>query len=164
MKRIRVLVVAAALVLQAGCAGQQTAKPGEFGLNKSTGGGLLGAIGGGLAGSQFGRGSGNLAATAVGTLLGGYVGYKVGESLDRADQAYASRAEQTAHAAPVGQQIRWANPESGHSGTYTPVREGRDAAGNTCREYQTTVTVGGETQQAFGTACRQADGSWRVVQ
>ncbi len=35
--------------------------------------------------------------------------------------------------------------------------------GQLCREYQTTITVGGVAQPAHGTACRQADGSWRVV-
>ena len=39
----------------------------------------------------------------------------------------------------------------------------RDTSGNTCREYQSTVTVGGKTEQAYGTACRQADGSWKIV-
>lgn len=32
-----------------------------------------------------------------------------------------------------------------------------------CREYQTTVIVGGEQQTAYGTACRQPDGSWRRI-
>lgn len=130
---------------------------------KQTGGAVLGAIGGGLAGAQFGRGSGNLAATAVGTLLGAYIGSEVGQSLDRADQMYAARAEQAAYAAPIGQQITWNNPDSGHSGTYIPTREGRDDSGNYCREYQTTVNIGGQTQKAYGQACRQPDGSWKVV-
>jgi hypothetical protein len=30
------------------------------------------------------------------------------------------------------------------------------------REYQTTVTVGGEPVKAYGMACRQADGTWRL--
>lgn len=38
-----------------------------------------------------------------------------------------------------------------------------DGQGRTCREYQTTVSVGGAVQPAFGTACLQPDGSWRVV-
>ncbi len=38
-----------------------------------------------------------------------------------------------------------------------------DAAGRTCREYQTTVSVGGAAQPGYGTACLQADGSWRIV-
>ncbi|MEE8203551.1 MAG: hypothetical protein V3R74_07315, partial [Alphaproteobacteria bacterium] len=33
-----------------------------------------------------------------------------------------------------------------------------------CREYQTTVNVGGQVEQAYGTACRQPDGSWQIVQ
>lgn len=38
-----------------------------------------------------------------------------------------------------------------------------DSLGRTCREYQTTVSVGGAPQPAYGTACLQPDGSWRVV-
>ncbi len=35
--------------------------------------------------------------------------------------------------------------------------------GTTClqtREYQTVITIGGEEQEAYGTACLQPDGSW----
>ena len=35
--------------------------------------------------------------------------------------------------------------------------------GQTCREYQSTATVGGAQQQTYGTACLQPDGSWRIV-
>jgi hypothetical protein len=31
-----------------------------------------------------------------------------------------------------------------------------------CREFQQTVTIGGQAQQAFGTTCQQADGTWKV--
>jgi hypothetical protein len=33
-----------------------------------------------------------------------------------------------------------------------------------CREYQATQTIGGQPQNVVGTACRQPDGSWRIVQ
>ncbi|OJX81407.1 RT0821/Lpp0805 family surface protein [Magnetospirillum sp. 64-120] len=130
---------------------------------KQTGGTVLGGIGGAVAGAQFGKGKGNLAMTALGTLLGAYIGSEVGKSLDRADQQYAMQAESKAHTAPVGQTISWNNPDSGNSGTYTPTRDGRDQSGNYCREYQTTVNIGGQSEQAYGTACRQPDGSWKVV-
>jgi len=32
-----------------------------------------------------------------------------------------------------------------------------------CREYQSTVVIAGRPQPAYGTACRQEDGSWRIV-
>lgn len=130
---------------------------------KQTGGTVLGGVGGAVAGAQFGKGTGNLAMTAIGTLLGAFVGSEVGKSLDRADQQYAAQAETRAHAAPVGQTISWNNPDSGNSGTYTPTRDGRDQSGNYCREYQSTVSIGGQSEQAYGTACRQPDGSWKVV-
>jgi hypothetical protein len=38
-----------------------------------------------------------------------------------------------------------------------------DKAGRTCREYQTTVTLGGAPQSVHGTACLQPDGSWQMV-
>ena len=32
-----------------------------------------------------------------------------------------------------------------------------------CREYQSTITVDGKEQPTFGTACKQPDGSWRLI-
>ncbi|HZD26388.1 MAG TPA: hypothetical protein VE631_09030 [Alphaproteobacteria bacterium] len=32
-----------------------------------------------------------------------------------------------------------------------------------CREYGNTVTIGGKPQRVTGTACRQPDGSWKVI-
>ena len=130
---------------------------------KQTGGTLLGGLGGAIAGAQFGKGEGRIAAVAAGTLLGALLGSEVGRSLDKADIAYADQANQRAQAAPIGQPIRWNNPQTGNSGTVTPVRDGTDASGAYCREFQQTVTIGGKTEQAYGTACRQPDGTWKVV-
>jgi surface antigen len=131
---------------------------------KQTGGAVLGGVGGAVAGAQFGKGTGNIAMTALGTLLGAYAGSEVGKSLDKSDRMYAQQAETKAHTAPVGSSINWNNPDNGHSGTYTPTRDGTDQAGNYCREYQTSVNISGKVEKAFGTACRQPDGSWKVVQ
>jgi len=32
-----------------------------------------------------------------------------------------------------------------------------------CREFERTVEIGGKPQKAYGTACRQPDGSWRFT-
>ena len=39
----------------------------------------------------------------------------------------------------------------------------RAADGRLCREYQTTINVGGVMQPSYGTACQQPDGTWRIV-
>jgi surface antigen len=106
---------------------------------KQTAGALGGGAAGGVLGSQFGKGNGQLLATAGGTLLGAFLGSELGKSLDRADTLAVSQATNQAYAAPLGQTISWNTPESGNSGTITPVREGR------------TPT------------CRQTDGSWKIV-
>ena len=131
---------------------------------KETGGTLIGAAAGGLLGAQVGRGKGQLAAVAAGTLLGALVGNSVGRSLDRADRLYAQRSAQNAlEYTQAGQVSSWRNPDSGNSGTVQPTRTYQTPSGRYCREYQQTVTVGGRTERAYGTACRQPDGSWQVV-
>ncbi|HVI49979.1 MAG TPA: RT0821/Lpp0805 family surface protein [Candidatus Sulfotelmatobacter sp.] len=136
----------------------------SVGIDKTTGGTIIGGAAGAIAGAQIGKGSGNVAAIAIGTLLGAFVGHEVGQSLDRADALAAQQAAQNAYQAPIGQAISWNNPQSGHSGTIVPVRDGTDANGAYCREFQQTVNVGGKQEQAYGTACRQPDGSWKIVQ
>jgi surface antigen len=134
----------------------------EYG-EKETAGTVIGGVGGAVLGSQVGNGTTRVVATAAGTLLGAWIGNSVGRSLDRADQQYAT---QTANAAlersPDGQSSTWKNPNTGHSGSTTPTRTYETAEGP-CREYQTSVVIDGRTQTAYGTACRQPDGSWKVV-
>ena len=125
---------------------------------------LGGAAGGALLGSQFGHGTGQLVAVGIGTLLGGFVGSEIGRGLDQNDEMYAQRAAGRAYSAPIGEQITWNNPENGNRGYITPTREGRDQSGSYCREFQQTIIVGGRTEQGMGRACRQPDGSWRIVQ
>jgi surface antigen len=147
------LVAASALVL-AGCAGQG---------QKQTGGTLVGAAAGGLLGAQFGSGAGKLAATAIGALAGAWIGNEVGTSLDNADKAAMKQSSQYAlEATKTGHTSNWSNPDSGNSGTVTPTKTYQTVQGEYCREYQQTITVAGKTQEAYGTACRQPDGTWKV--
>jgi surface antigen len=155
-KAVAGCIVAIGLVL-AGCEGNQMGQ-------KQTVGTLGGAALGGLLGSQVGGGTGKLVATGLGVFVGGLLGSEVGKSLDKADRLAANQAYGKAQAAPVGETVNWSNPQSGHSGSYTPVREGTSTSGRYCREFQQTITVGGKTEQGYGTACRQPDGSWQIVQ
>lgn len=132
-------------------------------MNKQTGGTLLGGGLGGLLGSQFGKGKGKLAMVALGVLGGAFVGNRIGQSLDRADQLAAQRTQATAiNYNPIGQTSTWQNPNRGTYGTTTPTRTYQRPSGQYCREYQTTVTIGGRTERMYGTACHQPDGSWKA--
>ena len=131
---------------------------------KQTFGTLIGAGTGAFIGSNIGHGTGRLIATGAGTLIGGIIGSEVGRSLDRADRAYAQRAQYDAlEYSPSGQTVPWRNPDSGHSGYVIPRETYQSPAGEYCREYQQTIYVGGRPESAYGTACRQPDGTWQVV-
>ncbi len=131
---------------------------------KQTGGTVVGAIAGGLLGSTIGSGSGKAIAIGVGAVLGGIVGSEVGKSLDRADRAHMHRTtQQSLETQRTGRASTWQNPDNRHSGTVTPTRTFRRESGEQCREFQQTVTIDDRTERAYGTACRQPDGSWKIV-
>lgn len=160
MKKIAI-VSAVALALTS-C--QQPGQQGGF-INKEGLGTIMGAVGGGLVGSQIGKGSGKLAAVGVGTLLGAALGNSLGSTLDKIDMMHYSQTSQTSlETGKSGVAQTWHNPDSGNSGTFTPTRTYQQADGRYCREYQQTITVGGKTQKGYGTACRQPDGSWQIIE
>ncbi len=134
------------------------------GISKQTGGTLIGGIAGGLLGAQVGKGSGRLVATGIGALAGALVGGSVGQSLDQYDQAMMQKSShQALEFSPAGRAVEWNNPDSGHSGTITPVKTYKNNQGMYCREYTQEVNIGGKIESAYGKACRQPDGNWQIV-
>ena len=100
-----------------------------------------------------------------GMLLGGLLEGPQGDALDKADRQYAARsAQHTLESAPIGTTGKWENPDSGHYGTITPTRTYPTPSGRYCREFHQTISVGDSTEEAYGTACQQPDGSWQILQ
>ena len=165
-----VLALTAVALLATAC-GEQNARnasqggiTGGGGFSKSDIGTGLGAVGGAVAGAQFGKGKGQLVGVAVGTLLGAGIGHEIGASLDRADMSYYNQTQQRAlETGQPGQVLPWNNPQSGNSGTFTPAAYYQNTGGQYCREYSQTITVGGQVERGYGTACRQPDGQWQIV-
>jgi surface antigen len=46
----------------------------------------------------------------------------------------------------------------------TPVETFAGEQGQPCREFTMRGFVDGESEEVFGTACRQPDGTWRIVE
>lgn len=159
MKKLITLFAVFALSL-AGCAGTSNNTSPQ--VSKQGIGTVTGAIAGGLAGSAIGGGTGRDIAIGAGALLGALAGSEIGKSLDRADRTYMMNAYNEAHDEPVGETIYWENPESGHRGSVTPLRQGTRNDGEVCREYQQTIVVDGTREQATGIACQRPDGSWDI--
>jgi surface antigen len=157
MRAMRITTLAVAAVLLVGCAQQQNAP-------KQTIGTLGGAAAGGLLGAQFGSGTGQLVGVALGALGGAFLGSEIGKTMDTVDRNEAAKTQQQAlEYNRTGQASTWSNPDSGARGTVTPVRTFQSNQGQACREYRHDVMVGDKREQVIGQACRQSDGTWKVV-
>jgi len=153
----KIATIAIAVAMSAGCADMDR-EP------KQTIGTILGAAGGAVAGAQFGSGSGRLVGTAIGTLAGAWIGSEVGRSLDRADRAHIEQLTQRSlETQKSNTTLLWTNPDHDVEATVMPKAAFTGPSGRTCREYQQSVTIGGRTELAHGTACRETDGTWRIV-
>lgn len=127
--------------------------------SKQTQGAVAGGVIGGLLGSTVGDGRGTIWATAAGTLIGALAGAHVGRQLDDRDRYYTG---QTLETAPTGATKEWVNPDSGTAYSVTPTNTYETNHGTPCREFTMDAEVGGQAEQVYGTACRQADGSWKM--
>jgi hypothetical protein len=85
---------------------------------------------------------------------------KVLDNINEEAQRKHESAQVTATTAQVGEKIIWHDNDS--SGYVVTTKEGTSSNGLTCREFQQEITVGGKTEQAYGTACLQADGAWKI--
>ena len=156
MNKLVIATVMSAALLT-GCAGTYSKQ------DTGTAAGAL--LGGGLA-YGLGQNSSNKEIwTVLGIGLGAMLGNHIGQQLDERDRLMMGQSFQTAlERAPDNQSSSWRNPNTGNSGYTMPTRTVVASNGTPCREFTQTVMIGGQSQQAYGTACRQADGSWKIQQ
>ena len=121
-------------------------------------GAALGGTAGGLIASSIAKGSDRPAAIVGGVLLGALLGGAIADAMDPLDRGCLG---QVLEHGSSNQPVRWENPDRASEVLVTPTRTYRETSGDYCREYQTTVRIGGREEQAFGRACRQPDGSWQ---
>jgi|TARA_Y100000310_G_scaffold57924_1_gene53075 surface antigen len=153
---LAVLLIAVAGMVS-GCAGTYT---------KQDTGTAIGAVTGGALAYGLGQDSSNKEIwTVLGIGVGAMLGSNIGAQLDERDRLLAGQTmQQTLELGPDRSQGTWNNPNTGNSGTVVPTATHIASTGQPCREFITTVKIGGSEQQGYGTACRQADGSWKIVQ
>ena len=121
---------------------------------------VVGGILGGLLGSQVGHGDVRTAAIILGSVIGSSIGGNVGRSMDDSDRLKTSLALENVR---TGVPSRWVNPDTRNQYTVVPTRTYDAASGAPCREYTVDAVIGGRLEKVVGTACRQADGSWRTM-
>jgi len=123
-----------------------------------------------ILGAAIGMGLGALAGhdarpatMMMGAMIGGAAGNQIGRKLDEADRIKMQQAQYSALENGRSYDTEgWYNPDSGNRGSVTPQPAYQANNGQYCREYVETVVIDGKEQKAYGTACRQPDGSWEL--
>lgn len=135
-----------------GCATQSQGPHEESGM-------VIGGLLGGLLGAQAGDHHIRPVAIIAGTLIGASIGGSIGANMDETDRL---RVGQTLESVRTGVSSTWHNPDTGVEYQMTPTSTYETAQGP-CREYTMDAIIGGKRQEVYGTACRQSDGSWKIV-
>ena len=148
------LALLATVALGAGCAEQR-----ERGIDESDAGQILGGVAGAAAGSQVGGGSGRTVAMIAGALIGSMAGERIGARMEEDDMQEAGFALEESR---TGETHAWENPDTGNEFRITPT-DTYERDGRPCREFDFRVETerGSEIQER--TACRDADGTWEVI-
>jgi len=87
---------------------------------------------------------------------------KILDNINEQAQRAHENAQIIATTSAIGEKITWS--EGNATGSVVATKQGINSSGLTCREFQQTITVGGNVENAYGTACLQADGAWKIVQ
>jgi len=154
MRKVTILMILLMVIPVFSCA------PGNRG--GETFGTITGILAGAIIGHQVG---GDRAARAlgagVGMVVGGLVGSKLGQMYDKLNaeeqRVHSSIVTESVQTSKVGEGHQWYNPDTGNSGRVVITKQEEY-----CREYQQTIVIGGKEEKAYGTACRQPDGSWKI--
>ena len=129
------------------------------GITNSDIGSVVGGVIGGILGSKIGKGDGKTLATIVGAIIGSTIGSDIGASMDEADRYCAGQA--FVHAQD-NQAVEWTNPNTQQQYSVTP-RSTYNRNGRYCRDYTSDVAINGQTEQVTGTACKDGNGNWQII-
>ena len=133
----------------------------QYGIGIKTQVAAAGGAAGGLIAAAAGAGSAWIASSVF---LGALAGGAVGELLNADDKARMALSgyEALKNRAPDSQ-TAWRNPATGNSGATTIDEWYVNADGVECKRFTQTITADGKGYEVTGAACRQADGTWKIV-
>lgn len=154
------LVLAGGMALSGCTAGQdQLSREDKLAI-----GAVAGAVIGGLVGYEyFGGGNSRLLWAAALGAAGAYGGQMLADRLTKFDRtAMQETAYNTLSDGPTGETAHWENNNTGTHGSITPLRTYLDSQGRICRDYNATVSVGGDELDGRETACLTEAGHWVV--
>jgi surface antigen len=133
----------------------------ETGLGRET---QMGALGGAAFGGVVAAIAGaNPAWIAASVIMGGVAGGALGNYLGKENsEKHVANNTNALNTLGAGQTASWNDNATGNSGSTKIDRVFTASNGQTCKAYTETVKTAQRTVTEQATACRQADGTWKV--
>ncbi len=104
------------------------------------------------------------ASANLGITGGGLIGGKLGAALGRGDRTAGFEAEYKAlEYSSGGELVTWAGKTGAVSGKVVAAQPYR-VGSQDCRQYSHELTLSGALTSARGTACRNGDGTWTLLE
>jgi surface antigen len=133
-------------------------------MTREESGNMIGALLGGALAYELGKDSSNKEIwVATGLIGGALAGGHYAVLTQKGQLMHQSAIHSNLETAQDNSTTSWNNPNNNEHGSVT-VRNTNVNNGTPCREFTQTIYVGGKAVQGYGTACRQADGSWKIIQ
>ena len=127
-------------------------------------GSATGAVIGGVLGGKIGKGDGKKLGVGIGAIFSSLMGKIIGRKISELDLKKSSQtAEKALEKTAKGNTNTWSNPNSQNSGSITPTTDRFTKNGMVCRDFKSTIHVSGHSKKFNGRACRQKDGSWKII-
>ena len=127
-------------------------------------GSATGAVIGGVLGGKIGKGDGKKLGVGIGAIFSSLMGKIIGRKISELDLKKSSQtAEEALEKTVKGDTNTWSNPNSQNSGSITPTTDRFTKNGMVCRDFKSTILVSGHSEKFNGRACRQKDGSWKII-
>jgi surface antigen len=133
-------------------------------MTREESGNMIGALlGGALAYELAGDSSNKEIWVATGLIGGALAGGHYAVLTQKGQLMHQSAIHSNLETAQDNSTTSWNNPNNNEHGSVT-VRNTNVSNGTPCREFTQTIYVGGKAVEGYGTACRMADGSWKIIQ
>lgn len=130
-------------------------------LANDASGGVVGLVGG-VAKTEavVTTGRSKVPYVVAGAAIGPLVGPRLARAMDDVDHHCVGR---TLEYAPDSHRVGWQSETNGAAYTVVPVLTFQNQSGLYCREYVASVTIAGKAQESLASACRAANGTWKLL-
>ena len=120
-----------------------------------------GPITGGLVSTPPSPSNQKIVVSVTGASLGALLSSQAKKTLNKRDREKIDNAAERSFR--DGERVEWRNDKTGRKGAIQPGKPYRTTSGDLCRDFTNTIRYQDREDIVTGTACKNENGSWQIV-